>query len=288
MGASAEGGSRRWDRARRVIAFLVSLIQPGAGHFLLGNLPRGVAWVLGLAVVGVALVFAMPVSPLTIAIGVIVVPLAYVASAVDTLRLTARRRSWKVVLIAWAVLTVGTLGLVEPLQDYYRSRRARAFTIPSGAMEPILLVGDYILTDNSVYRARDPQRGDIIVFKYPADERRNFVKRIIGMPGEEIHIRGRQVIVNGTPLVEPYIKFADSALARASPQASCGYAYGCEATIVPPDSYFVMGDYRDNSLDSRYWGFVKREKITGKAFLIYWSWDGRRQWPRFDRVWRSL
>ncbi len=175
-----------------------------------------------------------------------------------------------------------------------RSLVVQAFTIPSGSMMDTLLVGDYILVNKFLYGPelpltelhlpafRDPRRGDIIVFKYPQDEKRDFIKRIVATPGERVQIRGHQVLVNGKALAESYTKFADSGVRGA--EAYCGYAYGCEPTIVPPDSYFVMGDNRDNSQDSRYWGFVKRDKIKGKAFLIYWSWDGDRHWLRWWRL----
>ena len=175
-----------------------------------------------------------------------------------------------------------------------RSLVVQAFTIPSGPMMDTLLVGDYILVNKFLYgpelpltelhlpALRDPRRGDIIVFKYPQDEKRDFIKRIVATPGERVQIRGHQVLVNGKPLAESYTKFADSGVRGG--EAYCGYAYGCEPTIVPPDSYFVMGDNRDNSQDSRYWGFVKRDKIKGKAFLIYGSWDGDRHWLRWWRL----
>jgi signal peptidase I len=170
----------------------------------------------------------------------------------------------------------------------------QAFTIPSGSMMDTLLVGDYILVNKFLYgpeipllewrtpALRDPHRGDIIVFKYPQDEKRDFIKRIIGTPGDEVQVRGHTVFVNGKSLNEPYVKFSAVSASRSS--TYCGYAYGCEPTVVPPDSYFVMGDNRDNSQDSRYWGFVKRDKIKGKAFLIYWSWDSDRHWLRWWRL----
>jgi signal peptidase I len=172
----------------------------------------------------------------------------------------------------------------------------QAFTIPSGSMMDTLLVGDYILVSKFLYGAelpatdlrlpgfRHPERGDIIVFKYPQDEKRDFIKRIVAIPGETVHVRGHQVLVNGRPLAEPYTKHANSSLPATGQPAYCGYAYGCEPTVVPADSYFVMGDNRDNSQDSRYWGFVKRDRIKGKAFLIYWSWDSDRHWLRWWRL----
>jgi len=176
-----------------------------------------------------------------------------------------------------------------------RTLVVQAFTIPSGSMMDTLLVGDYILvnkflygpevpfTDARVPGLRDPQRGDIIVFKYPQDEKRDFIKRIVAGPGETVQIRGSQVFVDGRPLREAYVKRPDPPPPPGG-QTYCGYAYGCEPTVVPASSYFVMGDNRDNSQDSRYWGFVKRDKIKGKAFLIYWSWDSDRHWLRWWRL----
>jgi signal peptidase I len=181
-----------------------------------------------------------------------------------------------------------------------RTLIVQAFTIPSGSMMDTLLVGDYILvnkflfgpevplTDYRLPSLRLPHRGDIIVFKYPQDEKRDFIKRIVATPGETVQVRGQQVLINGQALDEPYIRRNPSALGHTGAPGYCGYAYACEPLVVPPDSYFVMGDNRDNSQDSRYWGFVKRDKIKGKAFLIYWSWDSESHWPRWWRLGRYI
>jgi signal peptidase I len=199
-----------------------------------------------------------------------------------------RRRKSVVREYAEAIAIAVLLALV------IRTVIVQAFTIPSGSMMDTLLVGDYILVNKFLYgpeiplvdwhtpALRDPHRGDIIVFKYPQDEKRDFIKRIIGTPGDEVQVKGHQVLVNGKALVEPYVKPIESSYTRSA--SYCGYAYGCEPTRVPADSYFVMGDNRDNSQDSRYWGFVKRDKIKGKAFLIYWSWDSDRHWLRWWRL----
>jgi len=150
----------------------------------------------------------------------------------------------------------------------------QAFTIPSGSMIPTLLVGDYILVNKFIYRFKEPLRGDVIVFKYPWDEKRDFIKRVIGMGGEEIVIKGHTIFVNGKPLDDPHAYFSDSTQTQ--------YEYG--PVVIPAGSYFVMGDNRDNSQDSRFWGFLKREKIRGKAFMIYWSWDSEKRWPRWVRL----
>ena len=156
----------------------------------------------------------------------------------------------------------------------------QAFKIPSGSMIPTLLVGDHILVNKFIYYFRDARREDVIVFKYPWDESRDFIKRVIAVGGEEVAMKDRTVFVNGRPLEEPYAIYSD-----ARPPRGGAYEYG--PVVVPAGSYFVMGDNRDNSQDSRFWGFLKREKIRGKAFLIYWSWDsekGSLRWWRLARL----
>jgi signal peptidase I len=174
----------------------------------------------------------------------------------------------------------------------------QAFQIPSESMENTLLVGDYLLVDKLCYGGRGPgdhllpyrkiQRGDVIVFHYPVDPKQHFVKRVIGVPGDRLRMVNKTVYINGKPLAEPYVRFIEppSNLFRDNfPRTDMPVIYGMEGKwwlemrklvedgelIVPQESYFVMGDNRDDSQDSRYWGFVPRENIIGRPLLIYWS-----------------
>ena len=145
-----------------------------------------------------------------------------------------------------------------------------AFKIPSGSMIPTLLVGDHLLVNKFIYKFTEPERGEVIVFKYPDDPSRNFIKRIIGVGGDTIEVRDKMVYLNGEPHEEPYIQHIspETLPARYSPRDNFG------PITIPPGSYFMMGDNRDSSLDSRFWKnrFVNRRAIVGKAFIIYWSW----------------
>lgn len=154
-----------------------------------------------------------------------------------------------------------------------------AYKIPSGSMLQTLQIGDYLLitrfnydikvpfTDMSLVRTGDPDYGDIIVFRYPKDPSQDYIKRVIGKPGDTIEIRNKMVFRNGKLLKEPYTQFTRPG------SAIIGLDFMPPLT-VPEEEYFVMGDNRDESLDSRDWGFVPRKNIHGKAGIIYWSWDG--------------
>lgn len=132
----------------------------------------------------------------------------------------------------------------------------QAFFIPSGSMRPTLEEGDRILVNKFIYRFTEPKRQEIIVFRYPVEPGRKFIKRVIGVGGDRVEIVGGQVIVNGQPIEENYT-------------LTPGFSnYG--PIVVPEDNYFVLGDNRNNSEDSRFWGFVPRENVVGRAFMIFW------------------
>jgi len=179
-----------------------------------------------------------------------------------------------------------TIVIAVVLALFMRTFVVQAFKIPTGSMEPNLLIGDHLLVNKFVFaptlssaeRAVLPmtgiRRGDIVVFKYPEDPERDFIKRVIGLPGETIELRNHRVHVNGRPLEEPYAHYLprpEGQVAGEITPDDVRESYG--PVMVPSGSVFVMGDNRDNSQDSRYWGFLPKENIKGKALMIYWSFD---------------
>lgn len=190
---------------------------------------------------------------------------------------------WTVTII---LLLFGTTTLVQ------------AFVIPTGSMEDTLLIGDHLLVDKLAYAPAGPltshvlpysevKRGDIIVFRYPVDIGQTFVKRVIGVPGDRIRLVNKEVFLNGARLEEPYVyhktEYIDSYRDNFPGEPNGHIAESAQEMlekhvrngelVVPPGMYFALGDNRDSSLDSRYWGFVPRENIIGKPLIIYWSYD---------------
>jgi signal peptidase I len=140
----------------------------------------------------------------------------------------------------------------------------QAFKIPSGSMIPTLDVGDHILVSKFIYDFTTPKRGDVIVFKYPQDESRDFIKRVVGLPGDTLEIRGRQLLINEKPLSEPYARFVDGPKGPMEQEH-----FG--PIVIPPHKLFMMGDNRDRSMDSRVWGLLDEGKVEGEAFVVYFS-----------------
>ncbi|EXJ14707.1 signal peptidase I [Imhoffiella purpurea] len=204
-----------------------------------------------------------------------------------------------------------------------RSFLVEPFRIPSNSMMPTLLTGDFILVNKFSYGLRlpvlnvkfldlgEPHRGDVVVFKFPLDPRVDYIKRVVGLPGDSVYYRNKQVIVNGQPMAQMPVgdyegegSGREMTGARQSLESLDGVdhsiltrsaapdlPFGCQVlaqgpVVVPPGHFFVMGDNRDNSNDSRCWGFVPEENLVGKAFGIWMHWDGRRD--GFPIVWSRL
>lgn len=175
---------------------------------------------------------------------------------------------------------------------FIRTFVVQAYKIPSGSMIPTLLVGDYLLVnklsfgvknpfkEEFIYFRNLPNRQEIVVFTYPLNRHQDFIKRVIGLPGDVVQIVNKKVYVNGKPLEEPYVKFTDPEVypKEVSPRDNFG------PVKVPPGMIFVLGDNRDQSYDSRFWGFVPINHLKGKAFIIYFSWDSENFKIRTDRL----
>jgi signal peptidase I len=197
-------------------------------------------------------------------------------------------RDWTEALIVAAILAM-----------IIRTFVVQAFKIPSGSMEDTLLIGDHLLVskftyglqvpfvEDRIFTIRDPERGDIIVFEFPEDKdksyfkRRDFIKRVVGLPGDNVEIRNKNVYINGKRYMTPEAVYKDGNI-------TAGPRDNMPRITVPEDNYFVMGDNRDRSYDSRFWRFVDRSSIKGLAFIKYWSWDKEKFMPRWGRIGRPI
>lgn len=172
---------------------------------------------------------------------------------------------------------------------FIRTFVVQAFKIPSGSMEPTLLIGDHILVSKFIYGIKlpftqktilplgDPKREDVVVFIYPVDKTKDFIKRVVGLPGDTLEIKGNRVYINGKLYEDTHGQYTQAEGGANNPAADNHFG----PVTVPPGHYFVMGDNRDHSYDSRFWGFVPEPSIKGRAFIIYWSWP---HWKRCFRL----
>lgn len=201
--------------------------------------------------------------------------------------------------------TIEAILIALVLALFIRTFVIQAFKIPSGSMEDTLLVGDHIIVSKFSYGLQVPkpamievfgvevpffqttlapvwgelERGDIIVFRFPGDRSKDYIKRLIGLPGDTVLVRDHVVYVNGEPFNDPYGVYKGGLYGEEVDKSESFGPY-----TVPQGHVFVMGDNRDRSFDSRYWGPVPINDIKGRALVIYWSWDNNSSWVRFDRL----
>jgi signal peptidase I len=179
---------------------------------------------------------------------------------------------------------------------FIRTFVVQAFKIPSGSMKPTLLIGDHLLVNKFIYGVKipfvrktlvsisEPKRGDVVVFIYPEDHSKDFIKRVIGISGDTIEIRNKKIFLNGLPYNDAHGVYVDDFIIPGSIQPRDNFG----PFTVPKDALFTMGDNRDQSYDSRFWGVVDKKDVLGKAMIIYWSWDKEVHNVRWSRIFSLL
>jgi signal peptidase I len=205
----------------------------------------------------------------------------FIAIIVDAIRGAKKAKSfqpqnynrWFVYVLA----IILSLGVGWSLKLAIRDVMLKPYRAPTGSMSPSILPGDYFLSNKLYFCSQNPKRGDIAIFAYPLDEKLDYIKRIVGLPGDTLEIRGKTVFINGEPLNEPYALFLELEQRNDT-----------DPVVIPANQYFMIGDNRDNSMDSRHFGPVERSKLRGKPTFVYWSMKKAFPFIRLNRVGKRL
>jgi signal peptidase I len=268
------------------IAGLLSLIQPGLGHVYNGEIRKAFLIYLLPILLIPGLIFCLHSQFVRIFLTsyAFLISGYYLYVIVDAIR-TAKRYNEKYSpkkynkAIAYIGIFLFVVVINNSLAAVVKYNVIQAFKFLASSMEPTLLNGDHILAARSK-SAKNPHKGDLIIFEFPEDPSKDFIKRVVAVGGDIVEVRNKVLHVNGMAMTEPYAahKDGDTIPANQSPRDFLG------PQLIPPGSYFVMGDNRDKSYDSRFWGPVSKDKIKGTVKCIYWSWDKENLEVRWDRV----
>jgi signal peptidase I len=249
---------------KSLLALFWSILAPGLGHVYLGKIKRAVIiFICTLIIQGPQFYYLIypnnngPLELLKILFGIL-----YIYSAIDAFRISNRTEGstyWKRCLAVYLLLLFIAFGMAIYIRTFYY----QPFKVPSAAMSPTIIVGDQVMVNKSIYKTEDPQRGDIVIFIYPKEPSKNFIKRIVGLPNEALEIKDGTILINGIPVTQPEVFKKLFYLNRGD--------YGAEGQVVhiPPGYVYVLGDNSGSSYDSRYWGFIPRGNILGKAYKIF-------------------
>jgi len=262
-----------------VIAAALSLVAPGLGQLYNGQILKGIIFLLAFLLIPTILfLVGLPSQFLGLAAIFIIVFCIWVFIIAEAF--VAAKRKKEVVLRAYnkwylylliILLVNGTYFIPRDSTANFTSKVLgfRVYKIPAGSMEPTLLVGDYLVTNSKYFKKAEPQRGDLAILQNPKDPSKDFIKRVIALEGEKIEVKNKQVYINDEVLPESYAVHND-----VNSDMAIRDNFGPE--VVPPNHCFVLGDNRDNSMDSRWWGSIPLGNIKGKPLYIYWAKDKSR------------
>lgn len=269
------------------VAGIFTFFTIGLGHLYAGQAKKGILLFLigqGAGLVGaLPLIYYFPTVPIFIA--ALLVGLAFLIYCIfDAVKLSKRHQygytlkrynKWYVYL---GCLILACF-IIQPIEtSSIKKFFIQAYKMPAGSLEPTILIGDQILAKKRFSVQQGIQRGDMIIFPYPKDASKDYVKRVVAMGGETIEMVNKEVFINGHLLHEPYVIHSDHSIMPKGSRDNFG------PVTVPEDALFVMGDNRDQSNDSRFWGFIEKSAVKGKAYVIYWSWDKENFKVRWDRI----
>ena len=270
-----------------ILAGLLSLLMPGLGHMYAGEAKRGfIIFIVALVANPFALSMAfLPYQPLNILFMALIFLIIYLFAIINSVRIAQsckdvyvlkKYNKWYLYI---GIFLLNAFVINPVVGGSIKLLFVQAYKIPATSMEPTLLVGDHIMVNKFIYRNGEPERGDIIVFEYPPDPSKDFVKRVAGVAGDVLETRNNTVVVNGK---EQACKYAKPDSASKIGNRDFG------PITVPENSLFVLGDNIDHSYDSRFWGFVKSDKVKGKVVCVYWSWDSADIAVRWDRIGKQI
>lgn len=269
------------------LAALLTFFTIGIGHVYCGMALRGIIlFLIGVFFFGVFLSFSLLFPPVGPILGIIIGLLFGIYCVIDAYKIAKESNSqytlknynrWYVYLLCWLI---GSVAIGNLVQMSIKANVVEAFKIPSGAMLNTLQIGDRIICNKLAYKTSETKRGDVVIFPFPKDPAVKYVERVIGLPGELIEIKNKKVFINGNLLNEPYAINTTSTIlsAETSPRDNV------DPIEIPENQLFLMGDNRDNSYDSRFWGFVNKSEIKGKVIYAYWSWNSKETRVRWSRI----
>jgi signal peptidase I len=262
-----------------VIAAALSLVTPGLGQLYNGQILKGIIFFLAILLIPTILFLAgLPGQYLGLAAIFIFTFCLWVFVIVEAFFAAKRKQEvvlkgynkWYIYLLI-ILLMIGTSFIPRDFTANFASEVLgfRVYRMPTGGMEPTLLIGDYLFTDSKYFKKNEPQRRDLVIFRNPKKLSQDFIKRVIALEGEKIEIKNKQVYINDKALPESYVVHNDVNFGVATRDD-----FG--PVLVPTNHCFVLGDNRDNSMDSRYWGFIPLSNIKAKPLYIYWAKDKSR------------